>query len=182
MVEVSYCTLKKAAAIFTGIPILIFFLGWLNILAACVCSLLLCGAFFFSFRNMGAEDGERTKMQISRKSLLILWLTAVGWCVLAGQGSLLNQTSDHVIRNQIITDLTLKPWPVTYYEGKNLLCYYIAYWLLPCFLGKLVFLVSGSTYVALQISNIILLIQSSIGVFLTFLLIDLLTASKKGIF
>lgn len=179
MMKISYDKLKKTAVIIAGLPILFFFFRWLNLLSAVLFSVLLCTAGYFCFRNCKSDDGERTELKISKKSLILLAVIAVIWCILGGQGGIMNQTSDHVIRNKILTDLTLKSSPLIYQDDKNnyqMLSYYIAYWMFPCTAGRLVFLLSGNTVASLAVSNFILLLQSSACVFCTFLLTALLTS------
>ena len=179
MVNLNYKKLKNAVIVYTLLPIIVFFIGWLNIPSAIVFSLLLVAAAFFSLKKSSSEDGERTGISISRKSLVILAIIAFVWCFLGGQGGFVAQTSDHEIRNKIIADMTLKDLPVTYDGGENMLCYYIAYWTIPTSIGKLIFTVTGSEFAGLLTSNISLLIFSTIGVFITFLLTALLTCKEN---
>ena len=179
MTEISYRHLKKASALFAGIPIFLFFWEWLSVPAAIIFTVLLAATFLFSFRNISDDDGTYTSVQISRKQLLLLGVIAFLWCIVAGQGSVFNQTSDHTIRNRIITDLTLKSSPITYENDEKMLSYYITYWMIPCSIGRIVFLLSGNTVVSLAVSNVMLLLQSTAGGFLTFLLTALLTSKEK---
>ena len=178
MITISYRQLKMAAVFFAAAPILIFFFTWLNLFAALGFSALLIAAAYFSFCKNSARDGERSEMQLSVGTIVGIAFISLFWCFLAGQGAFVHQTNDHMIRNMIITDLTLKEWPVTYFGGDTMLCYYIAYWMLPCAVGKLV-LLGGNADLALHVSNYMLFLQSAVGIFITLLLVVMLT-QKKG--
>lgn len=178
MISISYNRLKYATVLFTAVPIVIFFIGWLNMVSAIVFTALLAAAVIFSFCRRTDEDGGHTAVSVSLGVLVSIGLISVLWCFLGGQGGFVHQTDDHYIRNMIITDLTLKDWPVTYHDGENMLSYYIAYWMIPCSLGKAALLLSGNVSLALHVSNSLLLLQSSIGVFLTLLLVVLTTQTK----
>lgn len=178
MLTISYHKLKYAAALFAVIPLLIFFFGWLHLPAAIILSVLLGTAFFCSVRQRKPDDGAYMSLHISWGTLAAIIFLAAVWCFLAGQGGFVHQTSDHRIRNMIITDLTLRPWPVTYHDGDNMLSYYIAYWMAPCGIGRGVFLLTGNEVLSLHFSNVCLLLQSTIGVALTLLLTVMITQTK----
>ena len=178
MLQLSYRKLKTCVFLYTAIPILIFFCGWLNVAAALIATVLLVGAVGWSLFHANDADGKQEQMQISAGVCIAVVVVALVWCFFGGQGGFVHQTSDHYIRNKIMTDLTLKEWPVTYYGGKNLLCYYIAYWMVPCGIGKASWLATGDAELAMHVSNVALLIWSTIGVTLTLLLTILLTYTK----
>ncbi len=176
---VTYKHLKTAVAIYSALPIAVFFIGWLNIAASIIFTLLLSGAIFFLIRSGKTDDHEHGQIIISKKQLITLALIALGWCILAGQGGFLNQTSDHFIRNAILRDMTCEPWPVTYNDDLFMLCYYIAHWLLPSVTGKAVFLLTGTEFVGILAGHISLLIWTWIGTVLTLLLITMVTGNEK---
>ncbi|MGN1416345.1 MAG: hypothetical protein ACI4XF_05855 [Oscillospiraceae bacterium] len=180
MVNVDYKKLKLSVIIYTVLPIIFFYVGWLNTAAAIIFTLLILAAAAFSMRRAGSADGEREGISVSKRNLVILAAIAFAWCFFGGQGGFVSQTSDHLIRNKIISDMILKDWPVTYCDGQNMLCYYIAYWTIPTSLGKAVFLISGSEFAGLLTGNITLLLQSFAGVFLTFLLVCVLTCKNSS--
>lgn len=176
--KISYNRIRAAAVLYAVIPIIIFFFGWLSLLWAVIFSALLLAAGFFFLKNAGKRDGEKTNVVISVKMLIIIGVIAFLWCVFAGQGGFIHQSNDHAIRNAIFRDLIKKPWPVVY-EGDMLLSYYIAHWMPPALLAKLVYAVTGSVAAGYAAGNIFLLIWSSIGVYLALLLVVILTGSKR---
>lgn len=177
--KISYNRIRAAAVLYAVIPIIIFFFGWLSLLWAVIFSALLLAAGFFFLKNAGKRDGEKTNVVISVKMLIIIGVIAFLWCIFAGQGGFIHQSNDHAIRNAIFRDLIKKPWPVVY-EGDMLLSYYIAHWMPPALLAKLVYAVTGSVAAGYAAGNIFLLIWSSIGVYLALLLVVILTGSKKN--
>ncbi len=180
MIIIGYKKLKISAVLFAAIPILFFFIGWLNLPAAAITSVLLIVSVVFFWRNSSNDDGFKNSVSVTYKSLLLIAFISLLWCFMAGLGGFVNQTADHKIRNMIITDMTLKSWPVTYNDGKNLLCYYVAFWTVPTAVGKMVYSISSNATAALMCSNILVLLQSTIGIFITFLCAVLLTQNKKG--
>lgn len=176
---ITYKNLKSIVAIYSALPIVIFFIGWLNIAAGTVFTLLLSGAIFFLIRSGKTDDHEHDQIVISKKQLITLALIAFGWCVLAGQGGFLNQTSDHFIRNAILRDMICEPWPVTYNDDRFMLCYYIAHWMLPSVIGKAVFLMTGTEFAGILAGHISLLIWTWVGTVLTLLLITMVTGNEK---
>lgn len=175
MLSISYQTLKRYALLFTACPLLFFFFGWLNVPAAFLTSALLIAMVYFAIRSQTDEDGEQNTLTISRGVFITVVLVAFLWCFLGGQGGFVHQTGDHAIRNEIMVDLTLREWPVTYYGGENLLCYYIAYWMVPCTIGKIFWFITGNAVLAMHVCNIVLLLWSTFGVVLTLLLVLMLT-------
>ncbi|MBR4345447.1 MAG: hypothetical protein IKP75_00725 [Oscillospiraceae bacterium] len=178
MMTISYKTIKRILLIFTAVPVMIFFIGWLTPAAAIPAAILLGAAVFFSFKGTREEDGKYKCLHISRKQLVILSVIALIWCVMGGQGGIFMQTFDHHSRNIIMTDLTLKDWPCVYSEGRYMLVYYILTWMLPALLGKGVYLLCGNTTAAMAVCNISLIIQSTALVTVTFLLVAMLTQTK----
>lgn len=177
--KISYNRIRAAAVLYAVIPIIIFFFGWLSLLWAVIFSALLLAAGFFFLKNAGKRDGKKTNVVISVKMLIIIGVIAFLWCIFAGQGGYIHQSNDHAIRNAIFRDLIKKPWPVVY-EGDMLLSYYIAHWMPPALLAKLVYAATGSVAAGYAAGNVFLLIWSSIGVYLALLLVVILTGSKKN--
>lgn len=176
---ISYKKLKYAAVIYAALQITVFFFGWLSPVWAVIMTAVMYAACVISFRKHTDCDGQYNKLEISGKSLAVLAVISFLWCFLGGQGGFFYQTGDHAIRNIIISDLTLRDWPVTYHNDSNMMCYYICYWMIPCGAGRIVHKLSGDATFALHISNIMLLLQSTIGCFITLLLAALITQPKK---
>ena len=65
MLQLSYRKLKTCVFLYTAIPILIFFCGWLNVAAALIATVLLVGAVGWSLFHANDADGKQEQMQIS---------------------------------------------------------------------------------------------------------------------
>lgn len=175
-----YKNIKFLALLYAGIPIVIFMLGWLNIIFAALFSAVFALAIIFSMRKMKDDDGEIKEFKLSKKKFFIIIAIALLWCILAGQGGFVHQTSDQEIRNAILYDLIVKPWPVTYNNGEAVLSYYITHWMVPAVFGKLVFFISGgSCFAAYLAGNIALCLWSSFGVALVLLLFSMMANTGK---
>lgn len=174
-----YKNIKLSAMIYAGIPIIIFMLGWLNIIYGILFSAVFIAGIIFLIKKSKDDDGEIKTLNLSKKKFLIIIAIAFAWCILAGQGGFVHQTSDHTIRNAIFYDLIIKPWPVTYNNGEALLSYYIAHWMVPSVFGKIVFFISGSYFAAYLVGNIALLLWSSFGVALVLLLFSMMANIGK---
>lgn len=177
--RISYNTLKSAAILYASVPIIIFFIGWLNIFSAIIFTALLLICLFFFFKNTSIWDAKFKFLEISVTNIIIIAIIAFLWCFLAGQGGFVHQSSDHPYRNAIFQDLISKPWPVTYYNGESMLTYYIAHWLVPATFGKAVFAISGSTFAGYLTGQIILLLWSSLGCFIVLMLVAMITNTGK---
>lgn len=128
------------------LPILLFFLSWLQLgYGLFFSSLLLYGTWRF-LRSI-KEDSDSGPTKIGWQGWLII-VVAFGWVFLSGVGSFANQDWDHHWRNAIFRDLIRYDWPV-YYSFKptyrlDLLAgqrpafnYYFTFWLPAALLGKL---------------------------------------------
>lgn len=175
---ISYRRIRLWAVIYAIIPILIFFIGWLTVVPALVFSVLIAGAVIFFIKDSKDRDFKKTHMVMPKKTLVIIGIISFVWCFLAGQGGFIHQSSDHVIRNAIFQDLISKPWPVIYRDG-SMLSYYIAHWMPSALLGKIFLSVTGSKAVGYLMGNVFLLLWSFAGVYLTLLLVCMLTVPKK---
>lgn len=178
IMTISYRRIRLLAVIYAMIPVLIFFLGWLSVVPAIVFSVLMMGALVFFIKNSNNRDFKKTHIVMPKKTFVRIGIISFVWCFLAGQGGFIHQSTDHIIRNAIFRDLISKPWPVIYQDG-SMLSYYISHWMPSALLGKVFFLATGSRAVGYAVGNVILLLWSFAGVFLTLLLVCLLTVSKK---
>ena len=174
---IKYRSLRFAAVCCCVLAVVIFFWGWLSAGAASVFTALLTAGFAAFIRSAKEDDGEKQSVKISGKCIIALLVISLVWCWLAGQGHFFQQSSDHVYRNAIFHDLIKKPWPVVYENG-SLLSYYIAHWMPPALVGKIVYLISGSVFAGYLTGNIALLLWSAFGCFIVLLLAVLLTSAK----
>lgn len=179
--EIKYQILKKWIVLYAAIPICIFFAGWLNLFSAAVTVALLAALVFFLFSRNNHAPCKFSSVTLSRRQIVLLAAVALIWCILAGQGGLMHQSEDHVIRNKIFLDMIIEPWPVTYNNEKYMLCYYIAHWTVPAIIGKAAFAITEVQFIGYLVGNIVLLLWSSAGVFMTLLMIAMITNTGKKV-
>ena len=128
------------------LPVLIFFLGWLNLVFGLLFSgLLLFGCLLF-VRRLN-RDAYTDEGHVGWQGLVVVGL-AFGWVALSGVGSFANQDWDHHFRNAIFRDLVRHDWPIYYsfaptykldiLAGQQLAFnYYFSFWLPAALIGKL---------------------------------------------
>lgn len=177
--KIKYKKLKLLVVLYAVIPMIIFFFGWLNIISRIVFIGLSIVAVYFFIRSNSDSDGKFASITLSRQHIIIIAVISFVWCFMAGQGSFVHQSSDHIIRNAILRDLIAKKWPVTYDDGTSLMSYYIAHWMLPAAIGKLILLITGSTFAGYLAGNIALLLWSSFGCFIILMLVAMITNTGK---
>ncbi len=70
---------------------------------------------------------------------IVLFVIIILWCAACGLGGFVIQSSDWHKHNAILYDLVHDRWPVRYaWMGRDgVLCYYLAYYLVPAAIGKL---------------------------------------------
>ena len=108
------CVLKKLIYLYLVIPVLIFIIGWIKPLLAIPVAIGVIVAAGNIWKRI-----EDTETKIPWKTVLIAFVIALVWCVLAGQGGYYYQSVDHNARNAIFRDLITREWPVIYPE-KNM--------------------------------------------------------------
>ncbi len=175
MINLNYKTIKKLALIYMLLPTILFFFTWLRSYIAAAAIILLLAGLIFAIREDKAEDAHF--IVLTKRSLILLVLIALIWCLFAGQGGFFYQSDDHYYRNAIFRDLINYSWPVVY-DNNNSLVYYIGHWLVPSLFGKLT-LQFGSEETAWLTANTALLIWSTIGVVIVFLLLLVSVKAKS---
>lgn len=140
MFELSWA--KKAAYLYLGLPVLIFFFGWLNFVPALIFSALFVMVLIRNRQNnIELFSFRRTDIVLSSFIILI-------WIFLSGIGGYSFQNWDHHSRNALFHDLIDYPWPVVYdlpeqtavefsVSPNFLLSYYFGFWLPAALVGKL---------------------------------------------
>jgi len=168
MINLSYEKIRKYCLIYITLPVIIFLLGWIRLQYSIVASIMLLFAVYTIFKQ---KKNPEKNLALSFKMLAVLGLIALVWCFFAGQGGYYYQSADYDCRNAIFRDLINFKWPVIYKYNNTALVYYIGYWMPAALVGKFAFLVSNSTSVAWAVGNFALLIWSTCGVLLVFLLL-----------
>lgn len=125
-----------AICFYLYIPILIFLCGWIKLYLAIPAIVLI---FLVLYKVNGTEVEENGLF--THKGLLVLIGCAVClmfWCILSGLGAFTSQSSDWGKHNVLLEDLVNYKWPVRYgFNGGGVMDYYIAGYLFPALLGKM---------------------------------------------
>ncbi|OFV79913.1 MAG: hypothetical protein A2Y78_11650 [Acidobacteria bacterium RBG_13_68_16] len=128
-------TLFVATMGYLLLPNLIFALGWLK----AVWALPFAAVIVACVADVGKRSLTSTPALSAGKWAVLLTLAGF-WAVAFGLGGLNAQSQDYLKHNLIFHDITVERWPVVYGElgpDARMLCYYIAYYLPSCLLGKL---------------------------------------------
>lgn len=124
-----------AAAIYLGLPVIMFSGWWLNAGAAIISIALVLHALLSQPRPTGVRNNLwKIPASLIQKNALAFVLLFV-WCALSGTGGFGFQNSDYAASNALLKDLTQNPWPLKLREGVPLV-YYVVYYLPAAFVGK----------------------------------------------
>ena len=162
----------KISVLYLVIPIILFFLGWLRIGVGLFFSLLLVLAvstFFKMVKNSPAIDNSFyiIKEHYIAFIILFLFLLSTGNTGFVGCWGY-----DIPWRNAIYQDLIRQPWPVIYDYSSSILCYYMAFWLVPAEISSLLHLNEFG-------SNIVLFLWMYMGLILIFFLLNDILQPKR---
>lgn len=182
--QIEYKKYRLWVVLYAIVPIIIFYIGWLNMISAVIFSSLSLAAVCFFIKNNSDSNGKFESITLSKRQIIIIAVISFVWCLMAGQGSFVHQSSDHIVRNAIFRDLIARKWPVTYEADTSMMSYYITHWILPAIIGKFILFVTGSTYVGYFAGNIALLLWSSLGIFIILVLVAIITntGNKQRVF
>ena len=135
---------RKIAYIYLLIPVILFCMGWLNVIATIVVCLIIVAGFISIWRCLPLKD-----MFEFRKLDFLFMLVALGlWIWLSGVGGYAFQNWDHHSRNAVFRDLINYPWPVVYHFQPSvssqfgipstlIMSYYFGFWLSSALIGKI---------------------------------------------
>ena len=162
----------KSCIFYLVIPILLFFLGWLRLGIGLALSVLLLLASFFFLKNIKTSATNEESIILSKEYffafiILFLFLLSTGNTGFVGSWG-----SDIPWRNAIYQDLIRESWPVIYDHTQSMLCYYMAFWLVPAEITALLGLNETG-------SNVVLFIWMYIGLLLVFFLLCIVLKPKK---
>lgn len=145
------------------LPIMLFLFGWTNIFVALlsIAATLFCLYRFVKNNVLKLEDAEDVCLDPVVIIFGLILFVFIGF--FAGWGRFTLQSGDWLKHDAVLCDLVKKSWPVLYENDgeKSMLVYYIAQYLVPAAVGKLV----GSV----RIAEIALLIWNEIGLILVYL-------------
>ena len=164
-------TLLKICYAYLILPIIIFFIGWLNLpLIFLSLSVTTIGVYFSFKKIINNESFIKLDLIFLFFSFVILFI----WVGFSGIGGFGYQNYDFHFRNAVFRDLITFKWPIIYdYSGdlilqqiigdKGALVYFFTFWLPSALVGKLF---------GWWAANVALFIWTLIGLFLTVLLIN----------
>lgn len=122
------------AAGYLYLPLLLFVCMWLKIWVAIPVAAITLFALFCGVKRMCRENIQEVLFPWWQLCLVFVGFFLV--CILCGQGDLFYQDADWRTHHAILYDLVEYPWPVVY-DGDVLLTYYIGQFIVPAFLGKI---------------------------------------------
>lgn len=140
------------------LPILIFFIGWCNVITALVGTFIILLSLYFAIKNAPKLWIPNNKKQIF--FLISLFVIALIWVYLSGIGALVYQNLDHNCRNPLFELLVKESWPVANSSSSAILTYYIAFWLPSAVVGKI--------FNSIQIGYYFQVFWAALGIFLFF--------------
>ena len=164
--------LDRSVVGYLVLPLVIFLVGWCNFWAA----VALIGCVGFSLAPLVRRILTSPRPGVSVSVVLLSFATATTWGYLGGIGHFLFTNGDWFIRDAVLRDLVVSPWPVGYGElqgQETLLRTSVAYFLPAAALGKVL---------GLQAAQPLLLVWTALGAGLFFLqVITLLPRGKSAI-
>ncbi len=126
--------LNAASLLYLLVPNLLFLAGWVQPWAAAVAGVLLVAAVWLVWRQSAAE--MRPWRGVDTAGLVVLALLCLGWVESIGLNGHVIQHHDFIVRNAIYETLVREPWPIAG-AGGSYFSYYLAFWLVPAGLSKL---------------------------------------------
>ena len=164
MINIKKKNVLNLSALYLEIPIILFLVLWCRWFIALIG---IATILFIHLKYIKQKSHSEAIIKIPYKYLIIIAAIIILWCILGGQGNLYYQSSDWGARNAIFKDMIFKDIPITY-GNDTFLSYYIGHWIVPMTFGKLLCLIGISQNIVWSISNIILLLWTSLGILLTF--------------
>ncbi len=169
-------TLYRATYVYLALPMIVFFAGWLNYVAAFVLIMLTTVGLYKICAT--ADETVNKNWRLPWRFLFFLTVVATIWCFLAGIGYFYYQSFDYHFRNAVFRDLINYSWPVFYDKADTPLVYYMGFWLLPALFGKISATFIQNAYWNFYLANIWLYVYAVAGVILILAL--LVVATRTG--
>lgn len=169
-IRLKYSNLKHFAFLYIALPLCFFSIGYLKPWIAVVVTAGVLLALWRGAHEPNVMPGRDKMVEISLIQMGILFVIMLLWTYLGGLNGCFYQSDDWQIRNAIFRDMITHEWPVTYNNG-SALTYYIAFWMPPAAIGRLIYLLTGELGIAWSIGNNMLWIWTTVGQFLISLLL-----------
>lgn len=159
--KLSYRRLEMYSILYIYIGVIIFIWGWIRLAISIPCVIFFFYLLYKKYWN--TEELFFDTIDIQKKIVFGVILGIFLWLIVSGIGGFCRQSGDWDKHNAILHDLITYHWPVKYSLGDNkeaMLSYYILFYLFPASVGKVY---------GFRCAEIVLLIQSVVGVFLIYL-------------
>jgi len=149
--------LEALSLAYLALPTAIFLAAWI----AAPLGIIAAMAFVVTVSLLLKRITRQAIATITPAAWMMIAVVAAGWCILGGQGHFLYANSDWWVRDAVLRDLVLDPWPVLYRYGDSdlILRTPLGYYLPAAALGKIV---------GLRGAELFLMLSTTIGVALTF--------------
>ncbi len=149
--------LSAVSLVYLGIPLALFLVGWLRTPLAVPLLILLGYAFYVAWRICHANSAP---FRIGAKHL-VLACVALCWACFGGAGHVFYANRfDWSMRDAVLRDLTIAPWPPGYDIGGSVL------WFLRCPVGYYLPAALGGKIFGLTIADALLWLWTAIGVWI----------------
>lgn len=136
--KVSRKILSMSSMLYLYLPVLLFLFGWTKWWIAIITSAILLFCIYRMLTDkLAADDQDDFRLNKVVLFLVVLFFMIIGY--FCGWGRWVVQSSDWAKHNTIMQDLVERSWPVYYRNGEehSMLTYYIAQYLVPAFVGKI---------------------------------------------
>lgn len=176
-VKIPICRLVEVTLYYMFIPILIMILGWTSLAFSIPISAVFVVALIITRKKTTSDRA----FSIQKKYLIIIIIIAVAIGILAGWGGFVPQSTDWDKHNALFRDLITRDWPVIYNNNgvESMLTYYMGQYMVPAALGKIVLLISPTSFeMAFVIGEIVMLIWNVIGLVLVMFFVVNLTENR----
>ena len=184
---ISRTVVHRVALVYLALPTLCFLLLWIRPAVGIITALSLVFAVFLSFHKK-RRDGTEVEclmqscetIRLSPFVFFVFMVALLLWCVLAGQGGVVPQSSDWHWRNALFRDLITHRWPIIYWEWDKALVFYCGHWLPAACATKLIVALGMDMERAWHVGNIFLLVWTYSGVLIVFLQMLLLLNALRA--
>jgi hypothetical protein len=106
--------LDRVVIVYLAFPLMIFLLGWFHWWIA----LPLCACAFFSLRHLFASrQDDCSRLRLAPWQSCVAIAVGCAWTVLGGTGHFVFANFDWFVRDSVLHDLVVAPWPVSYGPG-----------------------------------------------------------------
>lgn len=126
----------RVVILYLVLPVPLFLFGWLQLWVA----LPLAACVLFSLRSLvGPQPADGTQFPITRMHLVVACLVGCAWTLLGGTGHIVFANFDWHIRDAVLHDLVVSPWPISYgmpRGGESMLRAPLGYYMPAALVGK----------------------------------------------